>query len=117
MREIKFRGWADGRMLRDLIVTDHGWFIDFRDFENAIGFKTGLMQYTGMKDKNGVEIYEGDILTYAGMTLPIWIAWEHGIHAKWGQDVMVAAYAVYGEVVGNIHQNPELLTPTHPIQV
>ena len=53
MREIKFRAWSE----------DYGMsrYFDINEdnFEAIRGYQT-LMQYTGLKDKNGVEIYEGD---------------------------------------------------------
>ena len=60
-----------------------------------------LMQYTGLKDKNGKEIYEGDIVQFL-------------IHRKlveWSQEEarFTCPGAVNGEVIGNIYENPELL--------
>lgn len=57
MRAIKFRAWADGRMHEDIsMVTDHS-------YNGIVPHKgTLLMQFTGLSDKNGVEIYEGDLL-------------------------------------------------------
>ena len=61
-REIKFRFWYKGEMLSDLTT----WTDDYTEMLNeTIKYikKDGiLMQYTGLKDKNGKEIYEGDII-------------------------------------------------------
>lgn len=120
MREIKFRVWhkAEGKML------DHGWLtsanislLHLFDFERT---DIVVMQYTGLKDKNGKEIYEGDILKKIG---------HWGIRIEWGLEkgmvvrdldkvryinkncnMSVYQYELHTwEVIGNIHQNPELL--------
>ncbi|TFL15914.1 hypothetical protein DR046_22880 [Jannaschia formosa] len=57
MIEIKFRAW-DGKEITEPYTDD-----DYRSLNNAIAGARGiLMQYTGLKDKNGKEIYEGDII-------------------------------------------------------
>jgi hypothetical protein len=103
MREIKFRAW-DGNAMWDVRE------IDFDTMQVHIGIhdeyinNIKLMQYTGLKDKNGVEIYEGDILK-GGIYKVYNVKWD-GEDAGWN----IAAYGVsVFEVIGNIHENPELL--------
>jgi hypothetical protein len=115
-REIKFRIWNGHNMVdpkkttvfavkEDLKID--GLFIPFAD-----EFK--LMQYTGLKDKNGKEIYEGEILNYPGyLPLEVWFedgAFLVGIKDKSDQHLFQSK-AEYMEVIGNIYENPNLLTP------
>ena len=80
-----------------------------------------LMQYTGIKDKNGKEIYEGDILRYS---FPYDRRLRHispvsyldtqasfGIKDIYGNEIPLYRITAnnYFEVVGNIYENPELL--------
>lgn len=71
-----------------------------------------LMQYTGLKDKNGKDIYEGDILSYKGMHrvgngVSI-VSFDDGSFMI-GEDIASKDWAVEHEVIGNIFENPELL--------
>ena len=128
MRAIKFRAWdlEDKEMIpwnRLHLETDENgiyrWKYDDGGPFSGSGFGTDdfeLMQYTGLKDKNGKEIYEGDIVKaqspciggrdFTGVVklnqCTLWIDNESdAIHLFSETDIRI--------VVGNIYENPELL--------
>jgi len=111
MREIKFRAWD-----KDEKKYLH-WGTDRDDILSAIPRGMGdewtercvVEQFTGLYDKNGVEIYEGDILRCLGMTFLVYVEGFHGFRFMWGKDQITKAYAQEGGIVGNIHENPDLL--------
>ena len=123
MREIKFRAWNSGKMLTGITLAS--MFYEGLSGE-AKGFRYNgmpLMQYTGRFDKNGVEIYDGDILRreetdftgdhYANDYCEV--MWKNaGWWVKFiDEELTLDDYqADTGEVVGNVHENPELL-PTY----
>lgn len=128
-REIKFRAWdkIGKRMLPDSEIsrdTDGGWFIWDED-DNSQDDNFELMQYTGLKDKNGKEIYEGDIIykddkqtwtvEYALFGEPMFGVFNQLNSCR---DIEVDEFGAYFiavediiriEVIGNIYENPELL--------
>ena len=100
MREIKFRVFDNiSNRLHDWNTIRNNKFKDF-DLEHY-----NLMQYTGLKDKNGTDIYEGDIVKeyLGGNTVIYSIKWDKGV-AKWS----IWSGRII-EIIGNIHQNKELL--------
>ena len=81
-----------------------------------------FMQSTGLKDKNGVEIYEGDVIncrnsfrnpmTGSGsisINRDFKIIFENGEFKAKGFDIRLKNILSYSEVIGNIYENPELL--------
>ena len=128
MREIKFRAWdKKGREMfrvimlsfpvgrNEIIVSGRGGSITLDKRREG----RYLMQYTGLHDKNGKEIYEGDIIKTFGLldniTGPVEfsdykLTWQ--IHpSHWNEDVGFELFdiRVHLEVIGNIYENPDLL--------
>jgi len=102
MREIKFRQWARGRF-HYFGFTEPGCFIGpITSNEEA---HANTHQFTGLRDKNGKEIYEGDIVKGSAGWLPV--EWRG---AQWGFSNVMWNEKI--EVIGNIHENPELLNPS-----
>lgn len=119
MREIKFRAWDKKRAKW---LDDNSWEGHFDDFyftdlnKVLAGFNENivLMQYTGLKDKNGKEIYEGDIIKESGKTLHIvrldtvqFMGFVPFTYCYDGYDCC-RIEAVECEVIGNVYENKEL---------
>ena len=115
-REIKFRAW-DKKSRRMLQHAVPGTLTYFDDNGNAEAVDCDVMQYTGLKDKAGVEIFEGDMVSghLLGQT---WdtrslVEFRDGYFYPFAQGAGQAKYvmsAEYCHILGNIYENPELLT-------
>ena len=112
-REIKFRIYDPVEKRMDYSPeTFTGWLNDNFVFDGyADGEEPVVMQFTGLTDKNGKEIYEGDILKHeTGGLSSIEYEAPHFIlrhHPEGGSDF--PAPKNFFEVIGNIYENPELL--------
>lgn len=117
MRTIKFRGkrtdkdeWIYGYLADGNCICD--WDNkERRSFE--VKAKT-IGQYTGLVDKNGKEIYEGDIVHLGDPRITYVLLWiDCGLKAKqigaYGSFCGVTYWAETMTIVGNIHDNPELM--------
>ena len=120
MREIKFRAYykADKRIYEVLYLDFASNELRLWDEETEIDFECSfedveLMQYVGLQDKNGVEIYEGYITkdTY-GTQIPMVVTWDDAGFRRFGEhngERYVGYVKDSCEVIGNIYENPELL--------
>lgn len=131
MREIKFRAWdyQENKMMignnqygsnePDAVYSERSCGAFTRLWESIARFEDSknrflLMQYTGLKDKNGKEIYEGDIVI---------VDWNdsrykpHNREVKWDNKNLcwvieggcLTIDYIHFEIIGNIYENPELL--------
>lgn len=122
MREIKFRGkTTKGKWLYgDFIHQDKfNYAMIKQDNYKACVDEDTVGQYTGLKDKNGVEIYEGDIVNCYDRNFIVEFRKERGGFFPFAcgdgcgccEDEVISSYGLEtsAKVIGNIYDNPELL--------
>jgi uncharacterized phage protein (TIGR01671 family) len=125
MREIKFRAAYDGRVypVSELMWSDRtAYLVRDGDHENLVSMdEIELLQFTGLLDKKGTEIYEGDVVSFSSKnhsTKSIgvikWdeedLQWrETSINERVSSALMPDFPGRICEVIVNIYENPELL--------
>ena len=119
MEAPKFRAYDGGSLNRmyqpDEVMAGNGdiWIIDEDSVAGdwIVNNDLHLMQSTGLKDKNGKEIFEGDVVKCNGLlgTIESFKAMWICSFMKYNNYQKVGFFAQEIEVVGNIYENPELL--------
>lgn len=124
MREFKFRAWDTEK--QEMATVN---FIGLNDYEVGMEdeecrrwratypYVCRLMQCTNLKDKNGKEIYEGDILKVkldGGEEVNLYVKYDLGEYrvvneGRWEDSLYAYMYFGDVEVVGNIYENKDLL--------
>ena len=134
MKEIKFRAWDKEK--KEMIYQDKktcfhiaDGFVgidnndNYREWSWNGGYNCELMQYTGQKDKNKKEIFDGDILGWKDEKLEV-VKGHNGFdlasslfkypHQTWKEKptcgtINMTGYTSKSKIIGNIYENPELL--------
>lgn len=123
MRTVKFRAWSvefQHMIDHEGLILENGEWTGIADtYISNIGIQNlDLMQYTGLKDKNEVEIYSGDLLAFDARE---WYRPDHegkedyvfevkqDESGEWMGAGNCMEWNVFCKVVGNIHQNPSLI--------
>lgn len=132
MREIKFRAWD--KLNKKIVTSGLSINLDTTDRVMPISFSQGdlaycrdndvssvpnihtdieLMQYTGMKDKHGVEIYEGDLIKKSTGGIICAVGFSEGSFKLEHKDHCKSNVSSWKEselaIIGNIYENPELI--------
>jgi uncharacterized phage protein (TIGR01671 family) len=133
MNQIKFRAWDKTGQHPCMIEVESIMYDEFdkmsisgKPFDEDNGGFTHLeegefelLQFTGLQDKNGADIYEGDIVSQKLNCL--WDEGRHNLEVRFNHDqfqtgnvksyssLYSAVQSFDAEVIGNIHQNPELI--------
>ncbi len=114
-RTIKFRAYdsKNGMVYNPTFMIPKQGQVTLNDILKII---PNVMQYTGLKDKKGFEIYEGDILKFEAQNIIGIINWsirELGFILRENESSYTSDLGGYSleafEIIGNIHENPELL--------
>ena len=125
MKEVKFRAWVKNyNCYADVLGFEQGkLFVQFQSGERAqhrlyVPIEDCVLeQYTGLKDKNGKEVYEGDIAEYTTCyygnekrhrKVVEWKEWDSDDFGE-PHNIGYSNLSECMEVIGNVHENADLL--------
>ena len=120
MRKTKYRAWhKDSRIMREVCILNLAFnevIIFAKEEDTCLRYSTWfqgtfeLMQFTGLHDKDGKEIYEGDIIETNRFKNNLFVKWDYD---QWGLfDGICNELSIdptHDEIIGNIFENPHLL--------
>lgn len=109
-RRLEFRAWdkKNKRILKNCYLGKVEIYYENNEYDagNVLMSNCEIMQFTGLLDRNGKEIYEGDIVKCHKCDGQIYCILWNEYHTGWG---FIKSEAEGFEIIGNAYENPELL--------